>query len=67
MTMKPTSNLSLVGVAFAVLLASACSTAYRERAQPVDRRAMKFSDPVDAIIDSMVKDRSTWVDPAVSP
>jgi hypothetical protein len=60
--MKHASNVSLLGAAVGVLLAFACSTAHRERA-PGDQRVTEFQDPVDSLIDSMVKDRSTWVDP----
>jgi hypothetical protein len=61
--MKDASNTTVLCIAAAVLLASACSIGHRERAQTGDRRAKDFHDPVDSLIDSMVKDRSTWVDP----
>jgi hypothetical protein len=57
---KDASNISVLCLAIGVLLASACSIGHRERAQA---RATDFQDPVDSLIDSMVKDRSTWVDP----
>ena len=61
--MKHASNISLLCLGVAVLFAFACATAHRERAPMRDQRVTESQDPVDSLIDSMVKDRSTWVDP----
>ena len=65
--MKHASNISLLCLGVTVLLAFACSTAHRARAPMGDQHGKELQDPVDSLIDSMVKDRSTWVDPAVEP
>lgn len=65
--MKHASNISLLCVAVGVVLAAACSTALRERAPVGNHRMTEIQDSVDSLIDSMVKDRSTWVDPASPP